>query len=263
MAIKSNNCLFYYQNLVTIGSTNNVQGAIGIVQKYNLLIVKPHVGADLTKLIEIIEACKRINSGFLVYGYTSLGDQTLVSDWEGDVDQWVTDLGDLLDGIFIDNFGFDQTLATRTNQNAAVTYVHSLTVPRPVLVSCSNVVNSLELYTGDPDALLGSSSTIKDGILLDGFYFTNALTDPPTLEDKKSVQGRLKYLKAARSTKNIFGVLNSSTGIDTELTQAEYSNILYLTNQNFIEYLSVSTADKSTSTTSFFFTNKANVFNLF
>ncbi len=263
MPIKSNNLLFYYQNLSTIGGTNNVQGAIGIVQKYEMLVVKPHLTGELTKLIEIIEACKRINSNFKVYGYTSLGNQTLFSDWEDDVDQWVTDLGVLLDGIFIDNFGFDQTLATRTNQNAAVAYVHTLATPRPVLVYSSNIVNTLELYSGEPAATLGSSSTIKDGLLLDGFYFTNAATDPATLEDKKSVQGRLKYLKAARATKNLFGAINTSTGTDSEITQAEYSNIIYLVNQNFIEYFAVSTYDKSTATDSFFFTNKANIFNLF
>lgn len=253
----------YYQNLSTIGGASNTQAALGIVSKYSYLIVKPHTSGELTKLIEIVEAAKRQDTNFKVYGYTSLGDQSLYSDWTADVDQWVTDLGVLLDGIYIDNFGFDQALATRANQNAAVAYVHGLTVPRPVIVSATNSLEILENYPSMAASTIGASSTIKDGILLKEFYFTAALTDPPTEENKKSVQGRIKYLKAARASKNLMGFVSASSGTATTVPQADYSNILNLVNKNFIEGLAVSTPDYSATATTFFFRNKANQFSLY
>ena len=195
MAIR-NNLLFYYnEDIRTIGGHNTVQAAVGVLSKFDHLVIKPHT-THLTSLKKVLTAIKVIKPGFKVYGYTNFGGSADMAAWQALVDSWVSDLAGLLDGVFLDNFGSEFGLATRTNQNTAVTYCHTNSLA--AMVSAVNPIDVLGQVTSQAEPLIGRSSTIRDTVLVDGYYFTNEDAATPTVEIKESIAGRLEFAKQAR-----------------------------------------------------------------
>lgn len=202
MTLVDRNNFIHYTGvpITTIGGVNDELGAIGILARYDFIVVHPHlVSGDIIALAEIMRAAKVINPTAKFFGYTSLGDAADVSTWQATVDQWIVDIPaqNVLDGIFIDNFGFtDGTgLATRDNQNTAVLYVYNAFLtgtPLQVVVSATNPLDALESYDTMADPKIATGAGI-DYIVLDNFYFAGTT---PTAEPIEHMYGRLEYTTA-------------------------------------------------------------------
>ena len=196
--VRNLNFCMYYGVPITKAGSDNVLATIERFSKFDVVIVKPHT-ADPSVLAEVVRGVKTINKKAKFFGYTSLGDAADLDAWKLQVDQWVTDFPTtqsvVINGIFIDKFGFDDGAgtATRVNQNAAIDYVRGIASQSySVVVSATNPLDALEVFDGLAAPKLGQGSGV-DYILLDGLYFTRENTATPAEEQIDQMYGRLDY----------------------------------------------------------------------
>jgi hypothetical protein len=286
-----NNFIAYYGvPVTTIGGVNDVVGAASILGRYDTIIVKPHtVAGDLANLNEVIRAVKTINLDTKVFGYTNLGAAADVLTWQAQVDQWLTDVpGDgQLDGVYIDEFGFEFALSTRANQNTAVQYVYdklsayatanSLLAPTTqwqVIVNAQDPLNALAKYDGMADPVIGTGKGM-DYVLLDGFYFTNANVAAPPSEVNEHMYGRLEYTqnrcaapppvtanyKTTWPADTLGTLVEVCAGAGTTIAAVDYAKILNLCQVYDVDGLSVAPYDHGVTSNLYFYKATADVFN--
>jgi hypothetical protein len=265
MQTDRNNFIRYASpTITTIGGVNNLLGAVGILARYDFIVVEPpQVEQDAADLAEVIRAVKVINENAKFFGYTALGGAANLDQWKVQADNWVNTLPvqGVLDGFFIDEFGFSDGVgtATRDNQNAAVTYTYAQfasSTPLQVMVSATEPMDALESYDSLADPVIGTGSG-QDVILLDGFYFAGST---PTAEPKEAMYGRLEYAisktKPAPPAPNaitlpkpkILVVLGVSAGAGTtNIPAVDYAKVLNLAEVYPVAGLGVYPTDSATS----------------
>ena len=267
--------------ITTIGGVNDDVAATGILARYDFIIVKPHttglvLGITPVVLDDVIRGVKAINKKTKVFGYTSLGDAASMAAWKLQVDQWVLDIPtqSVLDGIFIDKFGFtDGALATRDNQNIAVLYVYGKLLteaPLQVAVSASDPVDALNALTGLADPKITTGAGV-DYIVLDSFYFGGALPTPEAIEH---MYGRLQYATAKATpplaaatatvapTSKLGVLLGASAGNGTlSIPLIDYAKIVNLAAIYPVAGLGIMPQDNGLLSHQYYYQNVANNFN--
>lgn len=194
-----NNFIFYYGvPLTSIGDTNDVLSAVGILARYDFIVVKRHsVLSEREDLQEIIRAVRTINPEAKFFGYTTLGDAANLAAWQAQLDTWATDIPSqgMLYGIFIDKFGFDDgATATRANQNTAVTAVYAKfpTAPKlQVAVSASDPTHAIGSVDGLVEPVIATGTGV-DYVVLDEFYLEAGGTPEPI----ERLYARISYAAA-------------------------------------------------------------------
>lgn len=274
-----NNFILYYGVPVTnIGDVNDVLGAVGILARYDFIVIKPHTGADLVNLLEVIRAVRTINPQAKFFGYTSLGDAVDLATWEAQVDQWATDVPSqgMLAGIYIDNFGFtDGTgLATRANQNTAVTYVYNVFSTSPklqVAVAATDPTHAIGSVDGQVEPVIATGTGV-DYIVLDGFYLEPGAT-PEAIE---RMYGRIAYAAGeviaatpalaanaiALPTPKLGVLLAARAGTaTTSIPAADYAKILNLAEIYKVAGLGIMPDDAGQTSHQYYYKETANDFN--
>jgi hypothetical protein len=184
-----------------------------------------------------------------------------------EVEANMAEFGTALTGIFIDNFGFDSALSTRTNQNAAVEFCHDRGLA--VFVRAKNVIDVFDTISSPITPAIGRLPTIKDAVLLTDFYQINSSDHAPASEPQASVIGRLQFSLQARTDRSAW----PNTNLNLEfgaiigaglLSEIDLRNVWVpaanATQQYKVEYLGVVPSDESASTNKFFIRNIANQF---
>jgi hypothetical protein len=264
-----NNLLFYYnEDIKTIGGHNTVQSAVGVLVKFDAVVIKPHT-THLADLKKVLLAVKTVKPTFRVFGFTNLGSSADLATWQTSAAAWLTDLPGQVDGIFIENFGTDFAPSTRTNQNTAVTWCH--TNGLSAMVNATIPVDALGQLTSQAETVLGRSSTIRDFILLDAFYYKNDDSATPTTELKESMTGRLEYVRGAKrklpvppataTTEHNLGLcVNIGGGNTSGITEATYDAAASLASQYGSEFTSVSPYDRGATSFKYFYRYRPNTF---
>jgi len=276
MALTRNNFIMYRAPIQTIGGVNDETAAAGILSKYDFVVVIPHLLTDLPKLREVLQAYKVMNPRGKVFGYTDLGGAASVGAWQAQADQWVTDVvptstttasvQPLLAGLFIDNFGSEQAMATRVNQNTAVDYAHGL--DWSVMVNPLKVFDAFDLIAGDAPATFGKTPALRDYVLLDNFYFINAAGTTLVAETAAHREGRLDYAKDVAATQalgtpaayNIGFIAQVGAGDQLAMLEADWLLALGLANSYRMEGFGVAPFDRGTTSNRFFMKFTGNLY---
>lgn len=270
MTVASNNLLMYYGDLYTVGGAATISAAVGILLRYDAIVIKTQSSnPNLNKAITIIYELKQIKPGIKIFGYTDLGNAADMPTWQAEVDAWTTNLSaQLLDGVFIDNFGFDFTNSTRTNQNAAITYCHTdSTFNLSAFVSCTDAVDALGTIPSEAAPLMGRNTLIPDYLLLPNFFYKNDNAVSPSLEAKEDLSGRLQYVEAAlistTSPLVLWNILVAATvggGTSNGITSDAYLAVLNSVNQYGLNFLSVNPYDFGATSNKYFYRYRPNTF---
>jgi hypothetical protein len=201
---------------------------------------------------------KRIKPTLKVFGLTDL---TLgVVSWQDEVDDWIAALpAGLLDGFYVAEFG----VATRVIQNQVVTSVHS--VNRSVFAQSEKLGRIFETVGVEDAPLIGTSTTIKDYVLMEQFFYAWDATHPQItpLEAKAHLEARLRYATAilGKTPKaNVSFAASVAVGKMLRLTDAEYTEIIRLLNVSKIDSLAVSPFDGGLTSHRYFIKSQANDF---
>lgn len=205
-----NFCMYYGAPITAASANNDIIETVELFSKFDVVIVKPHTTPAVVPpatapaytpavLAEVVRGVKTINKKAKFFGYTSLGDAVDLAAWKLQVDQWAADLPTtqttVINGIFIDKFGFTDGIgtATRDNQNAALDYVRAVVGQTySVAVSATNPMDALETFDGFAAPKMGQSSG-TDYVLLDGLYFKREDLALPDREVSDHMYGRLDY----------------------------------------------------------------------
>lgn len=257
--------LVYLGPLDSIGGTSSDTSAVGILSKFDFVVL---ANLTLSKTQEVLRALKLAKPAIKVFGYTDLGGAADLATWETSVDSWITgtinSTDKLLDGIFIDNFGFTDGIstATRDNQNSAVTYVHAQGNISAMVNSKSNTLNVFNKYATMADPLIGTTTTITDYVMLDGLYFSRPATTTPVLESKESMYGRLDYVKGAKAAGKTIGYVGlANMGTNTSVPVNDYKNMLDLATEFQMDAVGFAPTDYGTTSYNYFLGKKINDFN--
>lgn len=259
--LSRNNLLMYFGvPLLNMGGSLDLTSVVGILTKYQFVVVKPHTGGDLTTLINILTIHKTTNSSGKVFGYVD-ASVSLAAASAG-VTQWQTDLGALLGGIYIDNFN----ARTRTEQNTLITTCHTANLP--VMGESDPVYPLFEQLGSDPATLVGTSTTIRDYVLLDGFFIAAQNLATPPYETVEHETGRLSYLTACKINSTTtpvsswnFGIVASvSAGTAIAIAEADYDLALELANQYQLDALGVHNFDKGAISNTYFMQYTSDLF---
>lgn len=274
-----NNTLVYYAPLYTLGGQNDDTAAVGVMSKFDFVVIQPHVLVDQPRMLEILQAYQIMNPRGKVYGYTDLGGSVNYAAWQAQVDAWTTAITPtavstivappLLAGIYIDNFGFDfAPLVTRDIQNQAITYLRTgPLLPTPIVTTYSAMVaptmvfDAFDKLGANLAAVFGTSPAIRDYVLLDNFFFKNTnTTGTLTAETPEHQAGRLTYAKDVVLTKILgnSGAYNTGfiamvgAGNNTNMLQADYLTAIALANSNRCEGFGVTPFDRGLTSQRYF-----------
>lgn len=267
--MQKNNLLFYMGKFSLLGDlAGDLSAVLGVCDQFDLIVGKlPTLSADVQFLQSVVSGYSISNPTGKFFGWTSLGTSLDLPAWEATVDAWQAALGTALAGIFIDDFGFDQVLCTRTNQNSAVGYCHGKNLS--VFVRAANVVDVFDNVSTPTQSLVGRTVLQTDYVMLNDYYQLNQSTATPTPETPASVVGRLQYSQQIRTdvtvTPNIPLALKFAALIGAGLqTDVPLRNVwLPAANalQTFgVEYLGVAPFDESATSNKFFIRNTANLY---
>lgn len=268
MAISRNNLLIYYADLQTVGGATSISAAVGILMRYDAIVMAVQTSGNVANSIEILYELKKIKPGIKIFGYTDLGGSADYTAWQVLADAWIAAIpATLLDGLFLDNFGFTGS-TTRTSQNQAVTYCHSNgTVALSAFASAADSVDALGTLPSAADPVLGRSATITDYILMPGFFYSNDNAVSPTLEGKEELKGRLEYLEAALvntgSPLTLWNILTAVTvggGTMNGISSDAYTALLNSINSYDINFLSVNPYDFGATGNKYFYQYRPNTF---
>lgn len=264
-----NNLLFFLGNFSAMGDlAGNAAAVLGVCDQFDLIVGKlPVIAADLRFLKSTIAGYCISKPAGQFFGWTSLGTSLDVLSWEAAVDAWQAAFGTALAGIFIDDFGFENVLCTRANQNAAVAYCHGKGLA--TFVRATNVVDTFDLVSSPVPSLLGRLPAITDYVLLSNFHQLNQNSVTPAAETPASVVGRLQFTQHVRTDVSVvpniplalrFAVLVGA-GLQNEV---DLRNV-WLPSANAaeaygVEYLGVAPFDESAVSNKFFIRNAANYY---
>jgi hypothetical protein len=267
--VNKNNLLFYLGQFSRMGDVaGGISAVLGVCDQFDVIVARRQLAPEESKAMRSVIAGWRIsNPASKFFAYTSLGASLDLAAWVAEVEANMAEFGTALTGIFIDNFGFDSALSTRTNQNAAVEFCHDRGLA--VFVRAKNVIDVFDTISSPITPAIGRLPTIKDAVLLTDFYQINSSDHAPASEPQASVIGRLQFSLQARTDRSAW----PNTNLNLEfgaiigaglLSEIDLRNVWVpaanATQQYKVEYLGVVPSDESASTNKFFIRNIANQF---
>lgn len=258
--------LMYMAPINTLGDNTTTTPVLGILSKFDYVVLAPHVGStDIGYLRETLRALKIIKPRVKIFAHTSLGDAADMTAWQAQVTTWTTNVNHpteaLIDGVFIDLFGFENALSTRTNQNTAINFIRALNLS--VMVNSTVTMNSISKYTSQPDSVLGTSTTIKDYVFLEGFYFQKAGSATVAVaEPKDSLIGRLSYVIGAKTNEELnIGIVGlADMANNTTIPVNDYKSMLDIASQYGLDAIGFAPKDYGATGHDYFLGKKINEF---
>lgn len=187
--------LFYNGDLSKIYDTTSagssyayVDGAIDVLSRFERIIIgSPQTDDEIDRTIQILSALRRISPEIKVYGFTSKRDNEAITVWATQEQAWQDTFGNLIDGIYIENFdaidigpdGVSNGAWTRADQLLAV-------------IGCHNDGYAVWAESEYPELVLGPASTTETG---DNTYLSN-LGEDPNIQDVIGVMAYTSELES-------------------------------------------------------------------
>lgn len=240
-----NNVLFYYGTYDLLTTAADIQSAVGVLTRFEILVIKPTLAPTSALMQELLVGYRTIKPSGKVFGYTQY--TSAVSDVTDAITAWQTDYPGALAGFYIDNFG----AASKADQNAMVAAVRALSSTMSVFINPApaSLISTLEdVPSISPDPVIGMSSTAQDYVVIEDFYFKNEDSATPTREGMESIVGRMLFVAntvnrlsavAAPITLKLNFVAKVGGGTAINVTDADYTKILNIANQYNLTGLAV------------------------
>ena len=241
-----NNVLFYYGTYDLLSTAADVQSAVGVLTRFDLLVIKPTLAPTSALMQELLVGYRTIKPSGKVFGYTQY--TSAVTDVTNAITAWQTDYPGALAGFYIDNFG----AASKADQNTMVAAVRAVSSTASVFVNPSpgSLIATLEdVPSISPDPTIGMSNTAQDYVVVDDFYYKNENSATPTKEGMESIVGRMLFIA---NTVNRLSAVTSSpitlklnfvakvgAGTSIQVPDADYTKILNIANQYSLTGLAV------------------------
>lgn len=240
-----NNVLFYYGTYDLLSTAADVQSAVGVLTRFDLLVIKPTLAPTSALMQELLVGYRTIKPSGKVFGYTQY--TSAVTDVTDAITAWQTDYPGALAGFYIDNFG----AASKADQNTMIAAIRAISGTMSAFINptpASLIATLEDVPNISPDPTIGMS-TAQDYVVVDDFYFKNENLATTTREGMESIVGRMLFiantvnrLSATTGSPitlklNFVGKVGAGTAI--QVPDADYTKILNIANQYNLSGLAV------------------------
>lgn len=264
-----NNLLIFLGALAEIGATPaDEEAAAGILTRFDYVVVGAPAWAtpaSVEQYERILEMVKAIKPGIRLFGATTFTTEVA---WQAERDAWTasTVIEPLLSGLFIEDF----EVATRTEQNAAVTSLHTADLGAMVSagVGTSSEYPILGRQGLQVASVLGQDTENRDFIVLPGLYKNDENVANPTTEAPAATVARSDYAMSATRTVvgsvitnhnlGVLGLLGAGTG--ATVNESIYRQALAQLSAKGFDGMGIVHYDRGVSSNSYFEDHRANVF---
>ncbi len=219
-------CIFYAWPSTVNGSNGNIDLAVSVFQKYDILVFgdglwKSQHG-DNQKTREIIKRLKEIKPSISIFGYVDVGVSTQnLSEQElrNHIDGWKSME---VTGVFGDDFGFDFGV-TRQRQNIFIDHAHN-----QGLSVFANGFRIEDVLGGEDCHLNGD---YNDYYLIESFFVSDGqytgLSSNIDKADRAYFYSKTKGVKIATVVREVPGNLNDSFHLEDKFRLSWYGTALY------------------------------------